>query len=207
MEDWKGYYKTSTLQYNRENAFQLIEEAMMNAPSQLDVEAKKVKFLNIPASFDIETTSFKTKDANGEEVKHACMYIWQFGLNGSVIYGRTWDQFFEFLGILQEELELSNKHRLIIYVHNLAYEFQFLNKWIEWDKVFALKQRRPIYAIAGGFEFRCSLILSNYALAYIGGFDEKTGKPNLLYKYPMKKMVGDLDYSKLRNSSTPLSSN
>ena len=206
MEDWKGYYKTSTLQYSRDNAFQLLEEAMMNAPSQLEVEHKKVLFYNIPASFDIETTSFKTKDDNEEDVKHACMYIWQFGLNGSVIYGRTWDQFFEFLGILQEELELSNRHRLIIYVHNLAYEFQFLNKWIEWDKVFALKQRRPIYAIAGGFEFRCSLILSNYALAYIGGFDEKTGKPNLLYKYPMKKMVGDLDYSKLRNSVTPLSS-
>ena len=109
MEDWKGYYKTSTLQYSRDNAFQLLEEAMMNAPSQLEVEHKKVLFYNIPASFDIETTSFKTKDDNEEDVKHACMYIWQFGLNGSVIYGRTWDQFFEFLGILQEELELSNR--------------------------------------------------------------------------------------------------
>lgn len=193
MEDWKGYYKTSVLEYSEDNAVYLVEEAMMNAPSQLEVTKGKVSFYNIPASFDIETSSFMV----GEE-KHACMYIWQFGLNGSVIYGRTWDQFFEFLGILQEHLELSNTHRLIIYVHNLAYEFQWINKWIEWDKVFAIKQRRPIYAIAGGFEFRCSLILSNYALAYIGD--------HLLYKYPMKKMVGDLDYSKIRNSSTPLSS-
>ena len=193
MEDWKGYYKTSVLEYSEDNAVYLVEEAMMNAPSQLEVKKGKVTFYNIPASFDIETSSFMV----GEE-KHACMYIWQFGLNGSVIYGRTWDQFFEFLGILQEHLELANDHRLIIYVHNLAYEFQFINKWIEWDKVFAIKQRRPIYAIAGGFEFRCSLILSNYALAYIG--------THLLYKYPMQKMVGDLDYSKVRNSSTPLSS-
>lgn len=193
MEDWKGYYKTAVLEYSEDNAVYLVEEAMMNAPSQLEVKKGKVTYYNIPASFDIETSSFMI----GEE-KHACMYIWQFGLNGSVIYGRTWDQFFEFLGILQEHLELSNDHRLIIYVHNLAYEFQFINKWIEWDKVFAIKQRRPIYAIAGGFEFRCSLILSNYALAYIGS--------HLLYKYPMQKMVGDLDYSKIRNSSTPLSS-
>lgn len=193
MEDWKGYYKTSVLEYSEDNAVYLVEEAMMNAPSQLEVKKGKVTFYNIPASFDIETSSFMV----GEE-KHACMYIWQFGLNGTVIYGRTWDQFFELLGILQEHLELSNDHRLIIYVHNLAYEFQFINKWIEWDKVFAIKQRRPIYAIAGGFEFRCSLILSNYALAYIG--------THLLYKYPMQKMVGDLDYSKVRNSSTPLSS-
>ena len=193
MEDWKGYYKTSVLDYSKDNAIYLVEEAMMNAPSQLEVKKGKVTYYNIPASFDIETSSFMI----GEE-KHACMYIWQFGLNGTVIYGRTWDQFFEFLGILQEHLELSNDHRLIIYVHNLAYEFQFINKWIEWDKVFAIKQRRPIYAIAGGFEFRCSLILSNYALAYIG--------THLLYKYPMQKMVGDLDYSKIRNSATPLSS-
>lgn len=193
MEDWKGYYKTSVLEYSEDNAVYLVEEAMMNAPSQLEVKKGKVTFYNIPASFDIETSSFMV----GEE-KHACMYIWQFGLNGTVIYGRTWDQFFELLGILQEHLELSNVHRLIIYVHNLAYEFQFINKWIEWDKVFAIKQRRPIYAIAGGFEFRCSLILSNYALAYIG--------THLLYKYPMQKMVGNLDYSKIRNSSTPLSS-
>ena len=193
MEDWKGYYKASVLDYSEDNAIYLVEEAMMNAPSQLEVKKGKVTYYNIPASFDIETSSFMI----GEE-KHACMYIWQFGLNGTVIYGRTWDQFFEFLGILQEHLELSNDHRLIIYVHNLAYEFQFINKWIEWDKVFAIKQRRPIYAIAGGFEFRCSLILSNYALAYIG--------THLLYKYPMQKMVGDLDYSKIRNSATPLSS-
>lgn len=198
MADWKGYYNTSVLAYSSDNALTLIEEAMMNAPSQLEVSKKNILYYNIPASFDIETTSFTTKDKDGEEVKHACMYIWQFGLNGSVIYGRRWDEFFDFLNILQEQLELSDNHRLVIYVHNLAYEFQFINKWIEWNKVFALKQRRPIYAIAGGFEFRCSLILSNYALAYIG--------ENLLYKYPMKKMVGDLDYSTKRNSLTPLSS-
>ena len=100
------------------------------------------------------------------------------------------------LGILQQALDLSEDKHLIIYVHNLGYEFQWLRQWIKWDKVFAIKQRRPVYAIAGGFEFRCSLLLSNYALAYIGD--------NLLYKYPMEKMVGDLDYSKIRHSKTPL---
>ena len=96
MEDWKGYYKASVLDYSEDNAIYLVEEAMMNAPSQLEVKKGKVTYYNIPASFDIETSSFMI----GEE-KHACMYIWQFGLNGTVIYGRTWDQFFEFLGILQ----------------------------------------------------------------------------------------------------------
>ena len=66
----------------------------------------------------------------------------------------------------------------------------------EWDRVFAIKQRRPVYAICGGLEFRCSLFLSNYSLAYLG--------ENLLYKYPVKKLVGDLNYDLPRHSKTPL---
>ena len=197
MEDWLGYSNGNVYNYQDGTVYEFLAEAMRNAPSQLEVTKKNITYYNIPASFDIETSSFRGyENEHGNEIKRACMYIWQFGLNGSVIYGRTWDEFFEMLGILQESWDISNKKHLIIYVHNLSYEFQFLKKWIEWDKIFAVKQRRPVYAIAGGFEFRCSLILSNYALAYIGD--------HLLYKYPMEKKVGDLDYSKLRHSETPL---
>ena len=151
---------------------------------------------NVPSSFDIETSSFKSKD--GE--KHACMYIWQFGLAGSIIYGRTWSDWLDFLNTLVDYLHLNEHTKLYIYVHNLAYEFQFMRGWFKWEKVFAIKNRRPVYAICGapykGIEFRCSLFLSNYALAYIGD--------NLLTKYPVKKLVGDLDYSKARHSKTPL---
>lgn len=199
MENWKGYSNSSVFEFSESNLHSFLSEAMFNAPSQLEVSKKSVTYFNIPCSFDIETSSFTSySDEHGEEIKHACMYIWQFGLNGSVIYGRTWEQFFELLNFLQDELKLSHTHRLVIFVHNLAYEFQFINRWIEWNKVFAVKQRRPVYAIAGGFEFRCSLILSNYALAYIGS--------NLLYKYPCEKLVGNLDYTKIRHSLTPLSS-
>lgn len=151
MEDWKGYYNSNVYNYEEGTAYEFFAEAMNNAPSQLEVKKGNVTYYNIPCSFDIETSSFTTyEEEHGQEVKCACMYIWQFGLNGSVIYGRTWDDFFEMLGLLQESLDISNKKHLVIYVHNLAYEFQFINKWIEWDKVFAVKQRRPVYAIAGG---------------------------------------------------------
>ena len=159
----------------------------------------KPDYFNVPASFDIETSSMY---AGGS--KFATMYIWQFGLNGCVIYGRTWLEFEEFLNELVDKLKITYHKRLIVYVHNLSYEFQFMRKRIKWFKdangknaVFSLKKRRPIYALAqSGIEFRCSYFLSNCSLAYIGA--------KMLFKYPVSKLTGDLDYSLIRHSGTPL---
>lgn len=191
---WLGYsqgkvWKTSQLAEFINNAFE-------SQPIEL-VEKDKIWYFNVPASFDIETTSFTfNSSTTGEVEKAACMYIWQLGINGAIIYGRTWEEFIEILGQLVDYLNLSARRRLVIYVHNLGYEFQFIRKMFEWDRVFAIKQRRPVYAICEGLEFRCSLFLSNYSLAYLG--------ENLLHKYPVKKLVGDLDYYKPRHSKTPL---
>lgn len=159
----------------------------------------KIDYFNIPASFDIETYS---SYYNGR--KFANMYIWQLGINGSTLYGRKWTEFVSTIKYLSEHFETSIHRRLIIFVHNLSYEFQFMRKWLEWETdktgnavVFSLKERRPIYALTSyGIEFRCSYILSNYALSYIGA--------KLLLKYPVSKKVGDLDYSTPRNSRTVL---
>lgn len=153
---------------------------------------KAIQYFNIPASFDIETSSFYVD----EETKAATMYIWQLGINGTIIYGRTWNEFKETIDEITKYFDLHSKRRMIIYVHNLGYEFQFMRKYFKWDKVFAIKQRRPVQCITGGIEFRCSLFLSNYSLEYLGA--------NLLHKYPVQKLVGNLDYSKLRHSHTPL---
>lgn len=156
---------------------------------------KSFDYYNIPCSFDIETSSFRRPNNNE---KAACMYIWQFGFNGSVIYGRTWDEFFELLTDLQQVLSISNKIRLICYVHNLSYEFQWIKKYFEWDRVFALKKRKVL--VAGhygiGIEFRCSYLLANASLAHVGD--------KMLTKYKIKKLVGELDYKKVRSSKTPL---
>lgn len=175
---------------------------------------KKEKFFNIPCSFDIETSSFyrdtdgvaytyeqslKLTDKNGKRLKlekAAVMYVWQFGINGFVILGRTWNEFINMMQTISETLELSGKKRLIIYVHNLSYEFQFIRNLFDWERVFSIDLRKPIYAITkGGFEFRCSYLLSGYSLAKLG---------EQLNKYKCAKMVGDLDYSLIRHSGTPL---
>jgi hypothetical protein len=156
---------------------------------------RKQKYFNVPCAFDIETTSFYRNNGKEDE-KVAIMYEWTLGIMGLVIIGRTWEEFIETINKISNILNLTINKRLIIYVHNLAFEFQFIRKLFEWDKVFSLDVRKPVYAVTtNGIEFRCSYILSGYGL-------EKLGEQ--LTMYNVKKLVGDLDYSKLRHSKTPL---
>lgn len=153
---------------------------------------KKVTYLNIPCAFDIETTSMII---NGE--KFAFSYVWQFGIGlNNVFYGRTWGELLDFLTDLKDWLGLNENKRLIMYVHNLGYEFQFMRKYFNWVNIFAVDERKPVKALCDlGIEFRDSYILSGYSLA-------NTAKN--LTKHKIEKMVGDLDYSLIRHTKTPL---
>lgn len=175
---------------------------------------KGEKVYNVPCSFDIETTSFyrdeykwaysyeqykKMNDGRKDKIKLekcAIMYVWQFGINGFVVLGRTWDEFLQMCNVISDVLKLNAKCKLIVYVHNLSYEFQYIRTLFDWDKVFSIDLRKPIYArTKSGLEFRCSYLLSGYSLAKLG---------EQLNKYKVAKMVGDLDYQLLRHSGTPL---
>lgn len=149
----------------------------------------KVKYFNVPCCFDIETTSFY--DAEGR--KSAIMWIWVLNCNGYKIIGRTWDEFTSLIAFIQRELSLDKSRRLMIFIHNESFEMGFFKKWFQWDKLFALDVNKPVYAITGGIEFRCSYILSGYGLAKLG---------EQCLKYKCKKLVGDLDYSKLRHTKS-----
>ena len=151
------------------------------------------KWLNVPASFDIETTSFY----NAEGEKRSTVYIWMVSIFGKAFYGRTWFEFVSLLNQCHDILELDEKHRLILYVHNLSFEFAFLQNLFEWQDVFATDYHKVIYAYTPqGIEFRCSLILYGASLEHLG----KKG----LHEYEVKKAVGELDYSKPRHFQTPL---
>ena len=154
-----------------------------------------LKYFNVPCSFDIETTSFFRSTGN-EDDKIAIMYVWTFGIFGAVIVGRTWEQFVEMLKTISRELDLNNNKRLLCFCHNLSFEFEFMRKWFEWEKVFAIDSHKPIYAVNSlGIEFRCSLLLSGYSL-------EKLTSNLTCTK--IEKLVGDLDYSLIRHNKTPI---
>ena len=154
-------------------------------------------------TFDIETTSAWI-DFNGNIIPYrtgemteywneleplALPYIWQFSFNEKVYYGR---EFIDFNNVLKD---LPTEPKIIIWVHNLSYEFQFLNNILTWKEVFARSTHRPIKAIPNEYpniEFRCSYMLTRLS---VDSWGKQIGLP---------KMSGDLDYEKIRTPLTPL---
>lgn len=173
------------------------------------IKSKDKIYYNLAMSFDIETSSFY-EDKNGviytnddyrklknqvRADKKAIMYIWQFAIEENVIIGRTWNDFLYFCKKLYDFLNLKERY-IVVYVHNLSYEFQFICKWFNWIDIFADSERKPIKAMTDShFIFKCSFRLSGYSLEVLA---------NNLKSHNIKKMVGDLDYNLIRNSKTPI---
>lgn len=162
---------------------------ILNSHSPTYVKKDGNYIMNEAISFDIETTSTYN---NGEKI--AFMYVWMFDIFDCTIVGRTWQEFVETMNIISNHFKLAGiKKRMICYIHNLAYEFQWIRKWFKWLKVFSLSRRKPLYALTTtGIEFRCSYRLSGYKL-------EKVGEMIGIEKLP------DFDYRKIRHSATKLS--
>ena len=85
------------------------------------VKKSKIKYNNTVITFEIETTSYSFMH-QGEEFKQGLCYIWMLSVNGRVFYGRHLRDFFWVLKAMKER-ELG---RVIIYIHNLGFEFEFL---------------------------------------------------------------------------------
>ena len=174
-----------------------IHKKLSNAKFITIKENKKdVQYLDLSLSFDTETTSTYI-EPNGIKEKFAFMYVWQFGIDGYYCYGRTWEEFIHLCKFIQSSLNLNDKKRVIIYIHNLSFEFQFFRKYFVWLNVFATRSRNPIKALTlYGIEFRDSLILSGYKLANVA---------KNLTSHKIPKMEGDLDYSLVRTKDTTFS--
>lgn len=142
----------------------------------------------------------QNKPIKGDFRPYAFMYHWQFCLDDEVVFGRTWAEFSTLLSTLSTRMNLDDKHRLVIWVHNLPFEFQFFRKFVNVTESFCKDDHKPLkIVISGGIEFRDSYALSNMSL-------EKFCKNerNVIHY----KMSGDdFDYDRIRTALTPLSNN
>ena len=167
-------------------------------------ESKKrdITYLEIPCAFDIETTTIYEMDEKGQIDAsrfrpYAFMYHWQFCLDDEVVFGRTWAEFSTLLSTLSTRMHLDDKTRLVIWVHNLPFEFQFFRKFVHVQEAFCKDDHKPLRVlVSGGIEFRDSYALSNMSL-------EKfcMNERNVIH---YKLSGDDYDYSKIRTALTPL---
>lgn len=182
---------------------ELIEsiDTLARNPGNQSTKDTKWRYKDVICAFDIETSlikigsrsvvSYKKNVITGkrtrilrEEPKYiSIMYIWQFqiGVNITII-GRKWNEFVKLMDIIN--ISLKDKERLLVFVHNLSYEFQWLRdkeilgKHIIEDSVFMLSARKILKFLCydNKIEFRCSYIHSNMSLALF------TNKMNVEHK-------------------------
>ena len=154
-------------------------------------------------TFDIETTSAWINEHgniiryrpgrsgdywNDLEAVTLC-YIWQFSVNDKVYYGRELWEFYDLLRDLPADVNY------IIWVHNLSFEFHFLQNIFEKMEVFARQPHKPMKMAAEDFphiEWRCSYMLTRLSL-------DNWGK-----SLGVHKLTGWLDYRKIRTPLTQL---
>lgn len=147
--------------------------------------------LDCVAAFDTETTTIETNYG-----PQAFMYVWQLQIEEHLtIIGREWGELFTLFQYWSDYM--PEKTWLVLWCHNLAYEFSFLSGVYDFrpSEVFAVKPRKVLYCkMFDRFEFRCSYLHSNMSLVMFG---ERWNTKH-------RKLVGELDYSKTRYPWTPL---
>lgn len=138
------------------------------------------------SGFDIETTQYITS-----EYSHAYMYIWSFTFNELTILGSYWEEFIDLLELFKDTFDLDEDHRLLVFIANMSFEFQFMRKHLNVTDSFFIEERIPLYIIHNEvIEFRDALQITGGSLDYLAKNYTTT-----------QKLVGDLDYSILRNHS------
>ncbi len=163
---------------------------------------KKKRFCTDIICFDIETTSAWI-DEKGNVISYekgksaeywndltpiALPYIWQLSINDTVYYGREFSDFLDMLCMFPDI-------NIIIWVHNLSFEFQFLCNLFSWQSVFAKTPHKVIKCVPKPFphiEFRCTYFLTRLSLANWG------------LQIGIEKLTGALDYDVLRTPITHL---
>lgn len=137
--------------------------------------SQKNKFYKDIITFDIETTTID-KNIN-------FMYVFMMCINGKVYYHYDWNVFIEVINYLK-----TCEKEFVIWVHNLSYEFAFIQSFFKWEKVFCTSPHKVIFCKTDNVTFRCTYFMTNLSLAKI---------PKV-FGLPIKKMIGDLDYKKIR---------
>lgn len=162
-----------------------------------DLEVKRGRgqtyYLNGDFAVDIEVTSFYY-----DGLKRAYPYVMTVNILGNIIYCRYLSELAEIYQRLKQRYRLTYRRRLIMFVHNLAYEFQFFRDICRFVDVFARTRLKPLKCLDANscIEFRCSYTVSGLSLKVLA--------QNLKNANIAKLSGEEYDYNKIRHSETTL---
>jgi hypothetical protein len=143
-------------------------------------------YLDVITAFDIESSRL-------DDIEQSVMYIWQWQIGDDLtVVGHYWDDWISILKAFAERYESW----LVVYVHNLSYEFSFLKGVYEFmpDEVFCMDSRKILKCeMFDHIEYRCSYLLTNMSL------------DKFLKKFNVENKKLTYDYSKIRYPWTHLS--
>ena len=151
---------------------------------------KDHKYYELPAALDIETS----RTGTDKKKDFAFIYLWGFAVGEVVAYGRTPAELIDYIHILRGELRLAIDFRLLVYVHFLKYEFQFLKHYltIEEHDFIARSSHEPLRILCNDcIELRDSYTYTEQPLEIMG---REIGLPK----------VDGFDYDVMRTPETPL---
>lgn len=112
-------------------------------------------------TFDIETTTIIT-DYTDRPIREGIIWSGQFFNGTDYIQVRSLMDVIKQIQLIADDNDTP--YKTCIFVHNLAYEFQFIKDFFEWDNILCTKERNIISAETDKLCFRCSYFLSNMSL-------------------------------------------
>lgn len=156
------------------------------------VRGKNRTYINDFITMDIETTTVGRSTDNPVAFTYSiAVYVAQ-----RCFLFRNWKDYNWFIRQIAEYLDLNRYFRLVCYVHNLPYEFQFMKDFMHIEDVFATQPRKVVKCFSNSIEYRCSYKLTNMGLSRF-----TASIPNLVHG----KLSGeDFDYFKIRTPKTEL---
>ena len=172
-----------------------------------------------PDEMTLPILTFKEQQKNHKITKYATKYIcldnetihidnvtgwvyqWAAKLGGLYVYGRKPSEIIDFMRRVAEHYELNANKKILLYIHNAAYDLQYIKLFLrEYDPTadfLAVDSHAIIQCEVLGFRILCSYKLTNMSLAALADN----------YAETYDKAVGEIDYNIVRFQDSELSLN
>ena len=170
-----------------------------------------------PDEMQLPVLAFKTLQKNHKITKYATKYIcldtetshadnltgwvyqWAAKLGALYVYGRRPSEIIDFMRRIAEHYGLNEEKKIILYIHNAAYDLQYMKAFLfQYDPTadfLAIDNHGILQCEVLGFKIICSYKLTNLSLAAL----------SKNYAATYIKAVGEIDYDVVRYQDSELS--